>query len=194
MTYQKWTDIFGAWEDHEEHMPMWDDVELRTPAPDRAGRRLTVAEARDCSVEFALETMQGYRSPSEHDDFHSPAEYIVQGILMELFVRDNRTAMAIERALRMLKRDAGEPTEYRLSTDTCEVAESVTYWPFTERCEGESVTKVVTLKGHKYVVCQKHWGDYLKEKVRIEAAAESVLDKAAIAMSHEDSAVNREDA
>lgn len=171
-TQSHWQAIFGSWEDHSEHLPIYPEGPVMALSAEAAAahkpRRMTVDEAVEASIEFAHTVMQGYRTPSEHDDFHSPAEDVLQSMLMELYVRDNRTAKVIYRAINMLKHQAGEPVEYRLHTDRCEYMNRIEQWPFMSRCGDEGVTSV-DIADEKMVLCQDHWNDYLTFKVETES-------------------------
>lgn len=155
----RWADLFGAWEDNADRMPLFVGSE----------KRMTVEEARDNSVEFALGVLQGYRSPSEHDDLHNPVEDLLQSMLMELYVRDNRTARVIERALGPYLGEYPRTIEYRVPEEVCEFRSQNEVWPFFQRCENESVTVIdvatqVAGSG-RMSVCQGHWTGYLRNKV-----------------------------
>lgn len=172
-TQSHWQAIFGSWQDHSEHLPIYPEGPVMALSAEAAAahkpRHMTVDEAVEASIEFAHTVMQGYRSPSEHDDFHAPAEDILQSMLMELYVRDHRTAKVILRAINMLKHQAGEPVEYRLHSERCEYMHRTDKWPFIKRCDGEAVTTVLTFDDEKMVLCQDHWNDYLTFKVETES-------------------------
>lgn len=161
----KWTDIFGSFEDHAHDLPKLSDVNapVRVLYADEGHRQLTVQEAYDYAQDFALEvlTAAGYNSPSEHDDFHQPAEDLLQGILHELFVRDVRMARMISQALNFARNERGMLVEPRIHTTECELHLKLDEWPFAKVCRAETVD-TIEINDEKLAVCHWHWLEYVE--------------------------------